>query len=80
MDLEEWDRRIGPRLQDIEYSGNAIARHARHIQEKTHALPVRPAWESKARNSLNEAEKELRVALAMVKTAQNAYDNLSVTI
>lgn len=78
IDLAEWDKRIGPRLNDIEYSGNAIARHARYIQDRTTTLPARPAWESKAREVLNEAEIELRMALAVIQVAQKEYDNLPV--
>lgn len=78
-DMEAWNKRIAPRLNDIEYSSNAIARHARYIQQNSQYLPCRPAWETKARDSLNEAERKLRVALAVVKTAQIAYDNLPVT-
>lgn len=77
-DMENWDKRIAPRLHDIEYSSNAIARHARYIQHNSQCLPSRPAWESKARDALNEAERELRIALAVVKTAQSFYDNLPV--
>lgn len=78
VNLDEWDQRIGPRLQDLEFSGESIARNSRIIQNCIGALPVRPAWESKAREALNNAEIELRMALAVVQTAQRAYDNLPV--
>jgi hypothetical protein len=78
MRLEEWDRRIAPKLQDLEYCGNTIARHARHIEATIKNLDARPAWETKARDSLNQAEIELRIALAVVQMAQWRYDALQI--
>lgn len=78
MRLEDWDKRIGPRLQDLEYSGNTIARHARYIQANIKALPARPAWETLARDSLGKAETDLRVALAVVQAAQRQYDAMQI--
>jgi len=78
MRLEEWDKKIAPRLQDIEYSGNTIARHARYIQANAEALPARPAWEAKARESLGQAEIDLRTALALIQMAQRRYDAMQI--
>jgi hypothetical protein len=76
--LKEWDRRIAPKLQDLEYCGNTIARHARHIEATIRNLDARPAWETKARESLGQAEIELRTALAVVQMAQRRYDAMQV--
>ena len=42
------------------------------------SLPVRTAWETKAMESLDAAERDLRVALAVIKTAKEQYGNLPV--
>lgn len=76
--LTEWDKKLGPRLQDLEYCGSRIAFYARHIQALISTLPIRPSWESLARCELNNAERELRVALAIVKAAQKLYDDAPV--
>ena len=78
MRLEAWDKRVGPKLQDLEYSGNTIARHARYIQANIKELPARPAWETLARDSLGKAEIELRTALAVVQMAQRQYDAMQI--
>lgn len=75
-----WEKRIAPRLQDLEYCGNTIARHARHIQNAAGSLPVRPAWETKAQESLATAERELQIALAVVRAAKDQYANLPVML
>lgn len=78
MRLDEWDKRIGPRLQDIEYSSKTIARHARYIQANARNLPARPAWETLARAALDDAEAELRIGLAVVQATRSHYDALQV--
>lgn len=75
MRLEEWDKRISPKLQDIEYCSSSIARNARHLQVAAHLLPARPEWLTKARDHLDAAERELRFALATVQAAKQRYDN-----
>ena len=78
INLDAWDQRIAPRLQDLEYYGNSIARCSRGIAMAVGSLPVRPAWETKAMESLDAAERDLRVALAVIKTAKEQYGNLPV--
>lgn len=75
MKIEEWDKRISPKLQEIEYCGSSIARNARHLQIAAHLLPARPEWLTKARDELDQAERDLRFALATVKAAKDRYDN-----
>lgn len=78
--LDEWDHRISPKLQDLEYCSGKIAFHTRCIQAAVATLPTRPAWQTRAREGLNEAEKELRIALAVVQAAQRRYDDAPIMI
>ena len=78
--LDEWDHRISPKLQDLEYCSGKIAFHTRCIQSAAATLPMRPAWQTKARESLSEAEKELRIALAVVQAARRRYDDAPIMI
>jgi hypothetical protein len=41
---------------------------------------MRPAWEAMARESLVDAERELLIALAVVRAAKDQYDNLPIEI
>ncbi len=77
ISLTEWDEKIAPRLQALEYSGLRIAEHAAMVQRAA-SFPCRPAWDTLARDALNKAEEQLRVALAVVKAAQEQYDNAPV--
>lgn len=78
MSLDDWDKRIAPRLQDLEYCGNKIAYYARHIALNAQNLPCRPSWETLARDALETAEKDLRVALAVVQAAKEKYDTAPI--
>lgn len=79
MKTQDWER-IGPRLQDLDYYARAITGHARMIQLAAQSLPARPAWETVAREELNKAEQQLRVALAVVQGARDVYDRLPVIV
>jgi hypothetical protein len=78
MSMMEWNQRIAPRLQDLEYCGSQIARYGRHIQNSVATLPIRPAWETKAHDALCTAEKELQIALAHVRTMKEQYEQIPV--
>ena len=80
MHLDDWDKRIDIKLQDLDYCSGKMAFYSRHIQFLAQTLPMRPAWQTKARDELNKAETELRIALSIVQAAQRSYDHAPVIV
>lgn len=80
MTQEDYDRKIGSKLDQIRHYADSVGFWARRMQEVLETLPARPAWLSMARDKLDQTEQDLRVALAQVKAAQDRYDNLPILI
>ena len=66
MTLEDWDKKIGPRLQLIEAGAAMAERHVR-------ALQVRPGFDTLAQDELQKVREALESALAKIVNAQNIY-------
>ena len=80
MKLEQWDTKIAPNLNKIQGASGWLAHYARDLQHAAEMLPARPAWGTVAREFLNDAERELILALAIVRTTRDRYDNLPVIV
>ena len=80
MNLNDWDRRIAPRLNKVQGAAGWLEYHAKQLQGAIGGLEARPAWETLAREYLNRAEQELMVALAVVRATRDSYDNLPVIV
>ena len=80
MKMEEWDRRVAPRLNKVQGAAGWLEYHAKQLQAAIGGLDARPAWETLAREYLNKAEQELLIALAMVRATRDTYDNLPVIV
>jgi len=80
MTLDEWDRRIAPRLNKIQGASGWLSHYAKDLQSSINGLSARPAWETLAREYLNTAERELMMALAVVRATRDIYDNLPIII
>jgi hypothetical protein len=80
MKMEEWDRRIAPRLNKVQGAAGWLEYHAKQLQAAIGGLEARPAWETLAREYLNSAERELLVALAVVRATRDIYDNLPIIV
>ncbi len=80
MNLREWDQQIGPRLNDLTHYGTWMALYASNMLIAAQNLPARPAWETMARDALNQAERDLRAALGAVQEAQRRYDTAPIII
>ena len=80
MRLDEWDKRIAPRLNKIQGASGWLAYYAKDLQSAINGLSARPAWETLAREYLNNAESELMMALAVVRATRDTYDNLPIII
>jgi len=80
MRLDEWDKRIAPRLNKIQGVAGWLEHYAKNLQSAVAGLDARPAWETLAREYLNNAERELMVALAVVRATRDVYDNLPVLV
>lgn len=80
MKMEEWDKRIAPRLNKVQGAAGWLEYHAKQLQTAIGGLEARPAWETLAREYLNSAERELMVALAVVRATRDIYDNLPVLV
>jgi hypothetical protein len=74
--LKQWDGTVAPNLSAIRGRCEWLAYYSRDLVSLVAHLPVRPAWETQARDDLDTAERELTIALAKVKEAQRQYDNL----
>jgi hypothetical protein len=68
MPLSEWDKHVAPHLRRIEDYSRAVA-------DAANALPVRPAFDTKAVHELMRAERVLADALANVRNARAAYNS-----
>jgi hypothetical protein len=78
MKPEDRDREVSIRLGRLEAASHWLKYDAEQIQQTLRGLEQRRPFETRAREALNECETELRVALALVKTAQEIYDNLRI--
>lgn len=76
----ERDREVEVRLGAMEGAAHWLEYDAKQIQNALRGLEQRRPFETRAREALNECETELRVALALVKTAQEIYDRLRVDL
>ena len=66
MTLEDWDKKISPRLQIIEASAASVKRHAE-------ALICRPDFETLAEDQLCKAHTALLNALTVIEDARAVY-------
>lgn len=80
MRLDEWDKRIAPRLNKVQGSAGWLEYHAKQLQAAIEGLDARPAWNTLASEYLNKAEHELMIALAMVRAVRELYNNLPVLV
>jgi hypothetical protein len=80
MNLETYDKTVAPRLMKIESGCGWLSYYAKDIQSACKMLPARPHNETMARDCLNLAEKELLVALSLVRAVRKIYDDLPVII
>jgi len=76
----ERDREVSLRLDRLEGSAHWLQYDAQQIQGALIGLEQRRPFETRARDALNICETNLRTALALVKTAQEIYDNLPVDL
>lgn len=74
------DREITIRLDTIEGAANWLIYDAGQIQSAIRGLTWRRPFETRARDTLNQAETNLKIALSLVKATQEIYDNLPVEI
>ena len=74
------DREVSVRLDRLEGSAHWLQYDAQQIQSALVGLEQRRPFETRARDALNICETNLRTALALVKTAQEIYDNLPVDL
>lgn len=74
--LKQWDEQVSPRLTAIDNRCRWITEKAADLEQIVSGIPVRPAWETMARDELNNAEIALVRALAAVRQAQARYDAL----
>lgn len=79
MNAQDWSR-IAPDLERIERYASHLANDAKSLQLAAQSLNARPAWETLAREKLNEAERDLMLALAVVRGARDVYDRLPVIV
>lgn len=80
MTLNEWDKRIAPRLNKIQGVSGWLSYYAKDLQSAVTGLEARPAWTTLAREYLNEAEKDLMIALSVVRAARDVYDDLPIIV
>ncbi len=79
-DDRERDREVSLRLDAMEAAAHWLQYDAKNIQNALRGLEQRRPFETRAREALNACEMELRVALALVTTAQEIYDKLRVDL
>lgn len=80
MNLQQWDT-IAPVLASIEDNASWIAHYAQSIKPHTARLEYamrylahQPAFETKARDQIEQAIRELSLTLALCRSALEAYD------
>lgn len=78
--LKQWDDHVSPRLSAIANRCLWITDKSSELENIVRGIPVRPAWETVARDELNRAEIALVRALAAVRQAQAKYDALPIMI
>jgi len=78
--MHEWDKRIAPRLQNIEHCASKLDYYAAMVEEELKNLPMRPVWLTRARDTLSTSQKALVKALEANTSAIEKYDDLPVMI
>ena len=76
--LREWDQLVAPILQRITSSALICRDRARSITLEVAILQSRPAWLTKAQDTMKEAKRELQEALARIESAEKAYQAIEV--
>lgn len=70
--LEEWDRIMGPVLEEIRIDAGWLLHYAERIASRVKKLPARPVWVTSAEKAMEDAMIALnRVKLDMEKALTN---------
>lgn len=75
MTLDEWDRTVAPYLNTIQIRAGFIANDASQIREWVEKIPAVPNFETRAKDKLDRAARELRSALSAVEQAIENYES-----
>lgn len=73
VSLAAWDSHIAPVLHKIEAHAYAIASHSTAIAATMTILELRPAWQTKAGEGVNDAIQTIENALGKLTTARDLY-------
>lgn len=73
MKLEEWDREIGGRLDDITYCSRWLLHYADRIERNVRDLPAKPEFQTMALAEINRAIEEIEGSLKTLKFSQREY-------
>jgi len=78
--LPQWDNEVAPVLHKIEAHAYAVASHATAIASVMTILELRPKWQTKAGEGVNDAIQTIENALRKLRLAQKQYRDKPVMV
>lgn len=73
MNLERWDKEVGPKLAGVNFDARWIKFYAEKIEDRIKSLPCRPSFETNAEASIREAIETMKNSLARLDGAAREY-------
>lgn len=78
MKMEEWDEKIGERLDDIYHCASWIRHYADRIRSNVGDLPLRPPFPTIAIVEVQKAIEELERSVVGLKVIREQYEGKKV--
>ena len=70
MPIREWDKKVAPLLQEIEYRASMLRLHSENLRENVERLIAQPNFDARAVDEIDRARAALNIAAIRLHEAR----------